>query len=419
MAENDGKVFSSAHHSKNSGTPLSPCEYARYFNIALLNPTVSNTSFSKISPFLIRKALISVLGEVTSVRKLRSGDLLVQVSSEKQATTLSTCKSICSFSVNVTPHKTLNTSRGVISQSEFIDDTEEMIVDELRDQHVIAVRRIKVRRNGQLVPTKHLILTFATPKLPSEVKLAWYNCPVRPYVPNPLRCFQCQRFGHSKASCRSTPICARCSGCGHDDTSCELPPLCINCKGDHAAYSRNCPKWSQEKEIQTIKVMQNLTFNEARRMVTARTPRPGVSYSAAVKATYCSVSTQTDTPFALTSTKQPTFHFGASKPNVSNQATSSRSSTSTNSPPSKAAKLDQYDKFPKKQQRIDIKPQPIRQRPGQTKKIRSTSSMPIQLLEFYKILKRTMSIYLSEDEESILDCPPANQEIMQISQSTT
>ncbi|XP_071033113.1 uncharacterized protein, partial [Parasteatoda tepidariorum] len=220
--------------------------------------------------------------EVTSVRKLRSGDLLVQVSSEKQATTLSTCKSICSFSVNVTPHKTLNTSRGVISQSEFVDDTEEMIVDELRDQHVIAVRRIKVRRNGQLVPTKYLILTFATPKLPSEVKLAWYNCP---------------------ASCRSTPICARCSGCGHDDTSCELPPLCINCKGDHAAYSRNCPKWSQEKEIQTIKVMQNLTFNEARRMVTARTPRPDVSYSAAVKATYCSVSTQTDTPFALTSTK--------------------------------------------------------------------------------------------------------------------
>ncbi|XP_042910150.1 uncharacterized protein [Parasteatoda tepidariorum] len=228
-------------------------------------------------------------GEVTSVRKLRSGDLLVQVSSEKQATTLSTC--MCSFSVNVTPHKTLNTSRGVISQSEFIDDTEEMIVDELRDQHVIA--------------------------LPSEVKLAWYNCPVGPYVSNPLRCFQCQRFGHSKASCRSTPICARCSGCGHDDTSCELLALCINCKGNHAAYSRN---WSQEKEIQTIKVMQNLTFNEARRMVTARTLRPGVSYSAAVKATYSSVSTQTDTPFTLTSTKQPTFHFGASKPNVSNQA---------------------------------------------------------------------------------------------------
>nr|XP_042896834.1 uncharacterized protein LOC122269140 [Parasteatoda tepidariorum] len=256
MAENE-VVVSSTHQYKNSGTPLVPFDHAQYFLIALTNPTVPNTSFSRVSPFLIHKALLSLLGEVASVKKLRSG---------------------------------------VISQSEFINDTEENIVEELRDQHVIAVRRIKIRRDGQLIPTKHLILTFATPNLPSAIKLAWYNCPVRPYVPNPLRCFQCQRFGHSKASCRSKPICARCSSSDHADTTCELQPHCVNCNGDHAAYSRNCTKCSQEKEIQSVKVLQNLTFNEARRIVTARTPHPGVSYSAAIKVTRCSVSTQTDLP---------------------------------------------------------------------------------------------------------------------------
>nr|XP_015910660.2 uncharacterized protein LOC107441797 [Parasteatoda tepidariorum] len=362
MAENE-MVVSSAHQYKNSGTPLVPFEHAQYFMIALTNPTVPNTSFSKVSPFLIHKALLSLLGEVASVKKLRSGDLLVQVSSEKQATTLSTCTNICSFSVNITPHRTLNTSRGVISQSEFINDTEENIVEELRDQHVIAVRRIKIRRDGQLIPTKHLILTFATPNLPSAVKLAWYNCPVRPYVPNPLRCFQCQRFGHSKASCRSKPICARCSSSDHADTTCELPPHCVNCNGDHAAYSRNCTKWSQEKEIQSVKVLQNVTFNEARRIVTARTPRPGVSYSAAIKVTKCSVSTQTNLP-PLPSTSHQVKNT-AQKSKFNFNAPSNRT---TSPPPKKTSKIDNSEKtspFPK--QLISTKI-PLSKKPGISRK---------------------------------------------------
>ncbi|GBN08076.1 hypothetical protein AVEN_273830-1 [Araneus ventricosus] len=40
---------------------------------------------------------------------------------------------------------------------------------------------------------------------------------VRPYIPNPLRCFKCQRFGHSKTSCRGTLTCARCAEVGHDN----------------------------------------------------------------------------------------------------------------------------------------------------------------------------------------------------------
>nr|XP_042912983.1 uncharacterized protein LOC122273002 [Parasteatoda tepidariorum] len=252
---------------------------------------ITSTNLSSITDV---QALLSVLGEVASVRKLRSGDLLVQTTSEKQATALSKCTNICNFNVTVTPHKSLNTCRGVISQTEFIDDEESMILENLQDQHVVEVRRIKIQRNGQLIPTKHLILTFASPTLPSAVKLAWYNCPVRPYVPNPLRCFQCQRFGHSQASCRGTSVSARCSTPGHSDTSCEFQPLCVNCKGAHEAYSRSCPRWSEEKEIQSVKVLQNLTFNEAHRIVTARTPRPGVSYSTVAKTSFCSVGTQTD-----------------------------------------------------------------------------------------------------------------------------
>ncbi|GFU43398.1 uncharacterized protein TNCV_4686651, partial [Trichonephila clavipes] len=55
---------------------------------------------------------------------------------------------------------------------------------------VCDVRRITIRRDGQVLNTKHLILTFSTPDLPQTVKMAYIRCPVRPYIPNPLRCFQ-------------------------------------------------------------------------------------------------------------------------------------------------------------------------------------------------------------------------------------
>ncbi|XP_042910946.1 uncharacterized protein [Parasteatoda tepidariorum] len=364
MAESS-KMFSSAHQNKNSGTISSPFEYARFYIITLTNPEVPNTSFTKVWPFLIHKALLSILEEVASVKKLSSGDLLVEVS-QKQATILTKCTNICSFPVTVSPHKTLNTSRGVISQSEFLDDAEETIVGNLTDQHVTAVRRIKIRRDGKLIPTKHLILTFDTPKLPSSVKLAWHNCPVRPYVPNPLRCFQCQRFGHSKVSCRSKPICSGCSGSDHDDTDCELPPLCINCKGAHPAYFRSCPKWSQEKEIQSVKVLQNVTFDEARRIVTTPTPHPGVSHSAAAKTLFCSVSSQADLP-PLPSTSHHQTKTTVQKPKF-NFNTPSTSNRTTSPPPKKTSKIDNAEKvrpFPKQLPTTKI---PQTKKPGITRK---------------------------------------------------
>ncbi|GFX07286.1 RNA-directed DNA polymerase from mobile element jockey [Trichonephila clavipes] len=64
----------------------------------------------------------------------------------------------------------------------------------MADQKVCQLRRITIRRDGQVLNTKYLILTFATPDLPQSVKAAYLHCFVRPYIPNPLRCFQFQRF---------------------------------------------------------------------------------------------------------------------------------------------------------------------------------------------------------------------------------
>ncbi|GFU46753.1 hypothetical protein TNCV_4684031 [Trichonephila clavipes] len=70
-------------------------------------------------------------------------------------------------------------------------------------------------------------LSFASqaakyPKLPSTIRAGYRNCRIRLYIPNPLRCFKCQRFGHSQTSCRGQLTCSRCASVGHASTDCSL-----------------------------------------------------------------------------------------------------------------------------------------------------------------------------------------------------
>ncbi|GFY31976.1 uncharacterized protein TNCV_2621131 [Trichonephila clavipes] len=124
--------------------------------------------------------------------------------------------------------------------------------------------------------------------------MAYIRCPVRPYIPNPLRCFQCQRYGHSKNVCRGQPTCPRCGESGHDSVDCTKKEQCLNCKGDHPAYSRSCPTWITEKEITAVKIKEKISYPEARRVVLSRTPVSGKSYASATRKSTSDKSIQCD-----------------------------------------------------------------------------------------------------------------------------
>ncbi|GFU07875.1 uncharacterized protein TNCV_3551861 [Trichonephila clavipes] len=175
-------------------------------------------TFTNVSPFLIEKAITSSIGEVKSICKVRSGDLFLEVSSSNQATALKQLKNFAHLDVSVVPHSSLSFSRGVISPADFLNVSDEEILENMKAQKVWGVRRITIRWDGNGLNTKHLNLTFSKTDLPQNVKMAYIRCPVRPYVPNPLHCFQCQRYGHSKNVCRVQPTCPRCEESDHDKT---------------------------------------------------------------------------------------------------------------------------------------------------------------------------------------------------------
>ncbi|KAM7298788.1 hypothetical protein ISCGN_019357 [Ixodes scapularis] len=195
------------------------------------------------------------------------GSVIERFLSRRAASLLNTdLNKISDYKVSVTPHRTLNSCQGVISEDDLLESSEEEILEGLSGQGVVAVRRIFIRRDGQERPSKHLVLTFASTVLPENIKAGYLHCKVRPYIPNPRQCFKCRRFGHSSVTCRGKTTCPKCGATDHPADTCEGTLLkCVNCSGAHPTYSRACPKFQEEKKILTLKIKENLTYPEARK----------------------------------------------------------------------------------------------------------------------------------------------------------
>jgi hypothetical protein len=67
--------------------------------------------------------------------------------------------------------------------------------------------RIEKTNNGVKSPTWAVIEFFLGNKLPETVTIGLADFRVHPYVPLPLRCANCQKYGHKAAHCgHETPV---------------------------------------------------------------------------------------------------------------------------------------------------------------------------------------------------------------------
>ena len=147
-------------------------------------------SLSRLSTFAIQKGIEGLVGEPKNIKRLRSGDLLIEVDRETYSTKLLAIKEIAGIPVKVSPHRTLNTSKGVIRTQEIKNTTNEELKAQLKRQGVSDARIITIKKNGDTIKLNTAVLTLNFPKPPADIKVGFELCPIQLYIPHPLRCFR-------------------------------------------------------------------------------------------------------------------------------------------------------------------------------------------------------------------------------------
>ena len=237
---------------------------------------------SKLSPFAVAKGFEGISPRL-SVKRLRDGSLLVECSSEKDSKALMSRDGteFVDRKVKVSVHRALNSSKGVIRCPHLEGMSESDILSELSEQGVREVKRVFVTKGPSKVPTNTLFLTFAMAKLPESIRVGYLRVKVTHFIPSPLRCFRCQKYGHSSKFCRSEEICRDCGKAKHEGEGCKDPKCCVNCEGKHSSSSQDCPKWKLEREYQRVKTVERCSFVEARKKVMATVPNLPNTYAKA------------------------------------------------------------------------------------------------------------------------------------------
>jgi len=266
---NRGQNKRSCPDSGSSGGSEDELVLEQFPRWLIIQGTDDSKPLNNVSPFVIGKSLKAQVGTLDTVKRLQRGDLLVQTNKKAYIDLLLGMTSLGNIPVKVSPHRTLNSSKGVVRSRDLARCSKEEILSGLSSQGVTDAVIISVKSGNERRITNTVILTFNLSQPPQHIKAGYLRIPVAVYIPNPLRCYKCQKFGHGSSHCKGELTCARCGGIGHDYEECQKTEHCVNCGGNHAASSKSCPKWKLEQRVQQIRAEKNISFIDARKLAFA------------------------------------------------------------------------------------------------------------------------------------------------------
>lgn len=194
----------------------------------------SQSDMKKINTFTLTTALANKVGEIIFAKVLNDGNLLIRCENESQVEKALKMKEIGKIKVGNSGRlgvKNGGGSKGVITGVPMSVGMEE-IKKSVKGGKIINAQRLKTTKEGVEKDSETVLFEFDEDNIPKKVFLGFLSYPVREFVPKPLRCFNCQRFGHIARNCKEQRRCARCGG-DHEYGKCGtgVQPKCCNCEG--------------------------------------------------------------------------------------------------------------------------------------------------------------------------------------------
>lgn len=161
-------------------------------------------NMKKINPFLLTTNLAGKIGEIQFAKVLNDGNLLVRCNSGEQIDKALKLKEIGNNKVVSTMKVGAQNEggcKGVITGVPMNVRMEELKKC-IKGGNVKEAQRLKTTKEGVKKDSGTVMIEFEGENVLKRVFLGFVSFPVRVYVPKPLRCFNCQKFGHTAKNCK-------------------------------------------------------------------------------------------------------------------------------------------------------------------------------------------------------------------------
>ena len=223
-----------------------------------------------INPLKLTKELGLQLGGIDFAKVLPDGNLLISCKNELQVERARGMKEVGKLKVVSTGRVGERREvgcKGVIAGVPVGMDLEEL-QENLKGGTVKRVERLQRTKEGVKTDSESLLLEFEGGQVPNRVFIGCVSYPVRAYVKRPLRCYNCQRFGHTAINCKEKRRCARCGG-DHEYGKCGegVQPRCCSCNGRHSVAFGGCEMMRREVQVQQVRAEGGYSYAEAVRLV--------------------------------------------------------------------------------------------------------------------------------------------------------
>ncbi len=249
--------------------PILPTEVKGYSPVAIISATENGkvVDLSSVSPVLFAKLLAGALsaGAIEKVETQRvetMGTAKVTAANRDYLAELLIIQKLGEWDIEVTAVERKR-CYGVITNIHTAITEKEISQDILSPIPILKAERLK--RKGEIA-TSCVKITFDGPKLPEKVKFGFLIHPVREFVPEPVQCYNCRRWGHIAKACKGQQCCARC-GQEHETQNCLKKDRsefsCINCGGNHSAAYGGCKNRKEAQQINKAAVEHNIPRKSA------------------------------------------------------------------------------------------------------------------------------------------------------------
>ena len=232
-------------------------------------------NLSKVNPIYIAQTINDLVGRVDKVYNTQNG--LKILCNKRQAGLFKKEQKFgkyrCNFTIkdiNEIKPKVKGIMHGIPLDTDILDIEKELKVQNsfVDIEKVFRLQKFDKIQDKRTDTESVIIVYNSEIVFPSYLYLGYRRLNVKQFIPHPLRCFKCQRFGHISKNCRGKLKCPFC-GDNHSFDKCQNSDnkKCSNCGGSHSAGFKGCSVFMKAQEIKEFSLQKKISYAEATKQI--------------------------------------------------------------------------------------------------------------------------------------------------------